>query len=570
MIGAGGLNQALSVSYSDNTNAGTATASASYGGDANHKPSSDSKTFAIEQAEPTVSISWADPQTFDGDPHPATRLGERGRLAFRGSREPRLHLLQRPERDWDAAGGCADRCRHLHRRGGLCRQWQLQAGVGQKTIAIEKASSTTVVTCPASVTYTGSAQEPCSANVTGAGGLAESVTVSYSDNTNAGTATASASYGGDANHKPSGDSKTFAIEKAEASVTITWADPQTYDGDPHPASAVVDGVGGETDLAPPAELTYYSGPNATGTPLAGAPTEAGTYTVEADFAGNGNYKPASAEKTIAIEKASSTTVVTCPASVTYTGSAQEPCSANVTGAGGLDESVTVTYSDNTNAGTATASASYGGDANHKPSGHSKTFTIDKADSTTTVTCPVSVTYTGSGQEPCTAKVTGAGGLNQSLSVNYSSNTDAGTATANAGYAGDANHKASDDSKTFTIEKAGSTTTVTCPAAVTYDGSAQKPCTAKVTGAGGLDQSLPVSYSDNTNAGTATASAGFGGDANHTSSGDSTTFTIEKADSTTTVSCPASVTFNGSAQEPCSANVDGRGRAGRFRDSQLLG
>ena len=47
----------MSVTYSDNTNAGTATASASYGGDANHKPSGDSKTFAIEKAEPTVTIT---------------------------------------------------------------------------------------------------------------------------------------------------------------------------------------------------------------------------------------------------------------------------------------------------------------------------------------------------------------------------------------------------------------------------------------------------------------------------------------------------------------------------------
>ena len=66
---------------------------------------------------------------------------------------------------------------------------------------------------------------------------------------------------------------------------------------------MVDGVGGETNLSPAADLTYYSGDDATGTPLAGAPTDAGTYTVEADFAGNGNYKPASATKTITIEKA---------------------------------------------------------------------------------------------------------------------------------------------------------------------------------------------------------------------------------------------------------------------------
>jgi hypothetical protein len=47
----------------------------------------------------------------------------------------------------------------------------------------------------------------------------------------------------------------------------------------------------------------------------------------------------------------------------------------VTGPGGLDQSLTVTYQDNINPGTATASASYAGGANWLPSSDSKTFTI---------------------------------------------------------------------------------------------------------------------------------------------------------------------------------------------------
>ncbi len=87
-------------------------------------------------------------------------------------------------------------------------------------------------------------------------------------------------------------------------------------------------------------------------------------------------------------------------------------------------------------------------------------------------------------------------------MSYTSNTNVGTATANACFAGDATHTRSSDTKTFTITKAGSTTTVTCPTNVTYTGSALTPCTAAATGAGGLNQSLTVSYSNNTNAGTA--------------------------------------------------------------------
>jgi hypothetical protein len=52
--------------------------------------------------------------------------------------------------------------------------------------------------------------------------------------------------------------------------------------------------------------------------------------------------------------------------------------------------------------------------------------------TTTVTCGVGpFTYPGSAITPCSASVTGPGGLNQSLTVSYQNNTNAGTATADA-------------------------------------------------------------------------------------------------------------------------------------------
>ena len=330
-----------------------------------------------------------------------------------------------------------------------------QSSSGSGTLTVVKATSTTTVTCPTSVTYTAAAQTPCAATVTGAGGLTQSLTVSYSDNTDAGTATAGASFAGDLNHDPSSDSKTFTIDKA-----------------------------------------------------------------------------------------SSITTVTCPARVTYDGSAQTPCSATVTGAGGLNQSLTVSYGDNVNAGTATANASFSGDANHTASNGSKTFTIEKAASTTTVACPTSVTYDGSAQTPCIATVTGAGGLNQTLTVSYSDNLNAGPATAIASFPGDANHTGSNGSKTFPIDKASSTTTLTCPASIVYNGLAQTPCTAAATGAGGLNQSLTVNYTDNINAGTATASASFPGDANHTGSSHSSNFTVTKAPATITLSGYGSFIYDG--------------------------
>jgi hypothetical protein len=182
---------------------------------------------------------------------------------------------------------------------------------------------------------------------------------------------------------------------------------------------------------------------------------------------------------VLIGKAPSTTVITCPASVVYNGSAQTPCTATATGTGGLNASVTVVYGNNTNAGTATADANYAGDADHNSSTATQvTFTIDKANSTTTINCPTNVTYNGSPQTPCTATATGAGGLNASVTVVYGSNTNAGTATADATYAGDANHNGSTATQvTFTIDKRTLTASITGNPTKVYDGNTTATLTA---------------------------------------------------------------------------------------------
>lgn len=79
-----------------------------------------------------------------------------------------------------------------------------------------------------------------------------------------------------------------------------------------------------------------------------------------------------------------------------------------------------------------------------------TLTITQAPSSVVVSCPSTVTYNGAPQTPCTASVTGAGGLDQPLTINYTNNTAVGTASASASYAGDTNHTGSDASQTFKI------------------------------------------------------------------------------------------------------------------------
>jgi len=535
--GAGGLSQSLTVSYTNNVNAGSATASASFAATANYLTSSDSKNFTIGKAGQSITFGALGDKTFGDADFMVSATSDSGLTVF-----------------FSAMGNCSvSPGGMVHLQGaGSCTITASQDGNANydaassvpRAFTIAKATSVTTVTCGAGpFTYTGSAQTPCSASVTGPGGLALLLSVGYSNNVNAGTATASASYAESDNYLGSSDSKNFTIGKAASSTVVTCPPSVTYDGSAQtPCSGHVSGAGGlSLDPAP----VYNNN------------TNAGTASASYTYAGDANHDGSSDSKNFTIDKAASATLVTCPASVTYDGSAQTPCMVSVTG-GGLNLTPEAVYSNNTNAGTATASYTFAGDSNHLGSNDSETFTIAKATSTTVVTCDAGVTYNGSAQTPCSVAVTGAGGLNLSPDPVYSNNTDAGTATASYTFAGDGNHLGSSDSQTFTIGKAASTTAVSCPASVTYTGSAQTPCSAHVSGAGGLSADPEPAHSNNTNAGTASASYSYAGDANHEGSSDSQTFTIAKASSTTVVSCPASVTYDGSAQTPCSVDVSGAG------------
>ena len=104
-----------------------------------------------------------------------------------------------------------------------------------------------------------------------------------------------------------------------------------------------------------------------------------------------------------------------------------------------------------------------------------------------ITCPVSVSYNGAAQTPCTARATGAGGLSQTLTPTYTNNTNAGTATASASFAGDANHAASSNTANFTITPVALTATAGSYSGV-YDGSAHATapaCAVTGTFTGGL-------------------------------------------------------------------------------------
>ena len=333
---------------------------------------------------------------------------------------------------------------------------------------------------------------------------------------------------------------TYSGANADATCTVTgWSG--VYDGTPHGASGSCTGVGG-VDLS------------------SGLVVDSTTYTnvsgglVHWTFS-YPNYNSQSGDATVTIGQASSAVAVTCTvgAPYTYTGSAQTPCTAEATGVGmsAVDVTSSLIYANNTNAGAATADASWGGDTNHTGNTGSGGFTIGKASSTTVVTFETGpYTYRGTAFT-ATAHVTGVGSLDAAVTpVTYGGDcanvTVADGCTASATYAGDGNHETSSDTKSITITKAPSTVTVTCAAGAphTYTGDPQTPCTAEATGAGMSPVNVTASlvYANNTNAGSATATASWGGDGNHTGNTGSGGFTIAKADPICTVT-PYDVTYD---------------------------
>ncbi|MFB7885051.1 PxKF domain-containing protein [Microbacterium sp. NPDC056057] len=531
VTGAGGLDKPVTVHYSDNTGAGTATASASYTGDGNHTGSTASTTFGIAKAPSTTDIACTTPHTYTGSPiTPCT-----AKATGAGG----LDQAVIPSYSDNTGAGVASVSAVF------AGDANHEPSNDTSSFVIDKATSAVELSCLASVVFTGVAQTPCTAKVSAVGVTEFGIDVGYADNTNAGHATATASWGGDDNHVGSSANGGFHIDKAASKISLGCPESVVFTGEPlTPCAATVSGAG-LADFG--IEVDYA------------ANMYAGDATAAAKWDGDDNHDGSTAEGGFRIEKASSSVALSCTPGAVYTGSALTPCTATVSGAGLTPFTVTVTYARNTDAGQADAAASWAGDANHTSSESSTTFAIARAVSITEVTCPSSKVFTGSAIAPCTATVTGAGGLNRALTVTYADNFYVGTATASAAYAGDGNHDGSDDAGHFTIEKASSLIGLSCTSGAVYTGSALTPCTATVSGAGLSSFTIPVTYSDNTEAGTASISAVWSGDDNHTGATAGATFQIAKAPSTVTVTCPsAPVMATGSPIEPCSAEVTGAG------------
>ena len=391
------------------------------------------------------------------------------------------------------------------------------------TISAKNASALTMTVSPTNYTYDGSAKKPTVTVKDGSKTLVSGTdyTVSYSNNTNVGTATATITCKGNYTGTKSAN---FTIGSAAATqistCTITLGTTSyTYDGTAKQPAVTV--KNGSTTLTKGTDYAVSYSNN----------TNAGTATVT--ITGAGKYTGTTSKTfTISAKSASALTMTVSPTNYTYDGSAKKPTVTVKDGSKTLVSGTdyTVSYSNNTNVGTATATITCKGNYTGTKSAN---FTIGSAAATQISTCTItlgttSYTYDGTAKQPAVTVKNGSTTLTKGTdyAVSYSNNTNAGTATVTITGAGKYTGTAT---KTFTISaKSASALTMTVsPTGYTYDGKPKTPSVTvkdgSVTLANGVDYT--VSYSNNTNVGTAIAKITCMGNYTGTKSAN---FTISKA------------------------------------------
>ncbi len=381
-------------------------------------------------------------------------------------------------------------------------------------------------------TYNGAAQGPTASAASGVTG--ETINVTRTTGTNAGSYTSTASIssvtGGRAkagNYTLTGNTKAFTINRA-ATATAAAAN-KTYNGSSQT------GITG----------SYVSWGGTT------AGIDAGSYTATATPDGNHAWSDGTtAAKNITWTMSAKGVAVTWGTTTTFTynGAAQGPTASAASGVTG--ETINVTRTTGTNAGSYTSTASIssvtGGRAkagNYKLTGNTKAFTINRA--ATATAAAANKTYNGSSQTGVTGSYVSWGGTTAGI--------DAGSYTATA--TPDGNHAWSDGttaakSITWTMSAKGVAVTWGTTTTFTYNGAAQGPTASAASGVTG--ETINVTRTTGTNAGSYTSTASIssvtGGRAkagNYTLTGNTKAFTINRA--ATATAAAANKTYNGSSQ-----------------------
>ena len=396
-----------------------------------------------------------------------------------------------------------------------------------------------VITVSASEVYTGGEIKPdVTVTLDGTALNAENYEVSYTDNTNVGTATVTVK-GTAANYYGGEASAAFAITKRQITVTPSAGQSKTY-GATEPVFAYSSSETGATFTG---ALARETGDNVGTYAYTLGSLSAGTnYTLTLN--NNADKFKITAKDASALNAALSVT------SYVYDGAAKEPAVTVKDGGKTLVEGVdyTVAYSNNKDAGTAKTAVTCTGNY----SGNKElTFTITAKDASS-LNAALSVTsyvYDGAAKEPAVTITDGKTTLVKGVdyTVAYSNNKDAGTAKAAVTYT--SNYSGSKELAFTITAKDASTLTIAAVSAVVYDGKAKTPELTVMDGETKLVKGADydVAYDNNIKAGMATATASFKDNYTGTKS---VTFEIAAKDaSTLTIAAVSPDVYDGKAKTP---------------------
>ena len=269
-------------------------------------------------------------------------------------------------------------------------------------------------------------------------------------------------------------------------------------------------------------------------------TNAGNYTVYYKVKGNNTTHSDSSEQSFTVTIAPKTVTAAVsvePTSYTYTGEAIVPTTVTVKdGTTVIPASeYTVTYGNNTNAGKATVTVKDQDGGNYVVSG-TATFTITKAELSGVTVSLKGWTYGDTAKTPTVSGNLGGGNVTYQYKADNASTytstvpTNAGTYTVKATVAESANYKAATATGSFTIApKTVTNAAVTLSqTSYAYTGRAFQPSVTVKDGTTVIPASeYTVAYTDNINVGTATVTVSDRAGGNYVVSG-TATFTITKA------------------------------------------
>ena len=416
-----------SVSYENNVNVGTATATVTALANSTKYSGSASKTFTITKKALTVtadnkSVTFGDDaptytESYDGFVNNETKAVLSGTLSLTCSYV----------KNQTGAGNY-----DITPSGYTSSNYDITFTKGTLTVG-KKALEDGFIANIASLVYNGVAQEPAPVVTFNGMTLVKGTdySVSYENNVNVGTATATVTALANSTKYSGTASKTFTI--TTAALTVTADNKSVTYGDDAPTYTVsYDGfVNNETNAV-------LGGTLALACDYVKDQSGVGNYTITPSGYTSDNYAITFTNGTLTVgTKALENSFIATISSLVYNGQAQEPAPVltfhEMTLAAGTD--YTLAYTANTNAGTATVTCT--GQGNYSGQAQ-KTFTITQKEATLQWS-NTELDWTGQALKP-TCEVTNLCGTDQCEVTVDGAQVDAGTYTATATALANANYK----------------------------------------------------------------------------------------------------------------------------------